>query len=117
MAKTKTTGEVVEIIQALPEEPALCPVLHLYCYTRMNLNLGVAITEELQNSAVWWSTTQQSGQYRPLASADPIGKDTLAVMERAGVDVQTYSAHALRGAAATKYVDKGATADSGLTLQ
>jgi len=112
--KTKTTGVKSVKLDALAEEPALCPVLHLFCYVRQNLQ----IPEEsrpvhYEDKGIWWSVNKQCEQrFTVVTSADTIGHTTLGLLMEAGIDTEHFKAHALRGAVANDYMQKGATADA-----
>ena len=45
-------------------------------------------------------------------SADTLAKDCLGLMEEAGVDISTYGAHSVRGAAASAHVTNGEQLDA-----
>jgi hypothetical protein len=109
LSSTKT-GPRENKLEAYPEEPALCPVYALWCYTRIVGKLDCSPHDP--EGCIFVSNNRQtdsSGKiHRRITSADTIANDTLKVMADAGIDTALFQAHSLRGTAASKHLEDGA---------
>ena len=110
LTNTKT-GPREDKLDAYPLEPALCPVYALWHYCR--LIRKIARAEEVDTDCVFITnnrqiTTARGKFHRTISSADTIANDTLRIMSEAGIDTETFQSHALRGAVASKHLEKDA---------
>jgi integrase len=90
------------LIPFIPNHPNVCP--------------ATAIEEYLQRTNIWRNNNKQKlflsirGQHGPLSS-QRIAKYLLQSMKDAGIDIDKFKAHSIRGASATKLLDKGVSAE------
>ena len=111
LSSTKT-GPKEDRLEAYQKEPALCPIYALWCYCRLLKRLRRLPDNE--NSCLFVSNNlQTAGQFGKvhtnISSPETIAKDTAKILKDAGIDTDTFHAHALRGSTASKYLDAGAS--------
>jgi hypothetical protein len=110
LTQTKTTEVVEHRIGCLRSDAALCPVAALFTYVTMCKTQGDMAKSLSKTDSVFMGITKSKDNgvkcYTALLSSEPLAKDTLHIMTEAGIS-DIYKAHSLRGAVASRLLDKG----------
>ena len=107
LTQTKSSNTAEHIIYSLKSEPALCPVAALFTYVSMHKKLKDIVSPIDKTESIFLSVTKQQGFYRPIGTAQPVAKDTKAIMEAAGIDMEKFTSHSLRCSTASRLLEKG----------
>ena len=105
------TDSAMILLGATPEEPELCPIRELqrHCEWLKGIPADEILDDTLFLTAIPMLVPgTQSKKYKSLLPTTIAG-DVLNTMKNAGIDTEKWKAHSLRGAAATRLFDQGAT--------
>ena len=99
LTKTRRMGPPIEsFYPAFQDDLRLCPVQALHCYIRRSQPLRVPGAAAGGKNPLFIAVRKP---HRPVKAAT-IGHWLKSVMEKAGIDITTFSAHSTRGAATSK---------------
>ena len=109
LTKTRRSGPPIEAFYpAFPEDIRLCPVQTLHCYMARSKSLRQTLEDGRQPLFI-----AVRKPHKPVKAAT-IGHWLKAVMQKAGIDIGTFSAHSTRGAATSKAKSVGVSTGDNL---
>ena len=110
----KTDSPAIRI-DVLRDDPALCCAFAAFQWRTQRLGPEMSKATAADCSKFLCSNNRQRGSFNSVGK-ETLSKDIVSCMTEAGIDVSIFKAHSIRGAAASKMRDEGASVDDILRL-